>query len=105
MILISKNVTAAMAEGQLTTKQLGMLGTVHSLFDTWLPPRHSDHTYQIQFDRDRTMKGSRKNNAPCRGSLYVQNMSNEKVFSSRQNNPTAQLGLDKLIRSNITCWI
>ncbi len=104
-INISTNVTAAMAQGHLTTKQIGMLSTAHAAFNDWLPSRHSADTYQIQFDRDRTLSESSKGKSPCRASLYVKNLSNNKVFSSRQNNPTDQLGLDKFIKANITCWI
>ena len=104
-IKISQNVTAAMAQGLLTTKQLGMMGTAHSSFIGWVPLRHADDHYQIQFDGNRTLGQSLKGNAPCRASLYVKNLSNTKVFSSRQNNPTDQLGLDKFIRANITCWL
>ena len=104
-IKISPNVTAAMAEGTLTTKQLGMLGTAHTSFSEWVPIRHAQDEYQIQFDGNRSQKTASKGNAPCRASLYVKNLSNNKVFSSRQNNPTSQLGLDKFIRANITCWL
>jgi hypothetical protein len=104
-IKISPNVTAAMAEGTLTTKQIGMLGTAHTSFSEWVPPRHANDDYQIQFDGNRTLKSAAKGRAPCRASLYVKNLSNNKVFSSRQNNPTNQLGLDKFIRANITCWL
>ena len=104
-ITISPNVTAAMAQGLLTPKQLGMLGAAHCSFNEWVPARHATDDYQIQFDKNRTLGQSLKGKAPCRASLYVKNLSDNKVFSSRQNNPTAQLGLDKFIRANITCWL
>ena len=102
---ISKNITQAMAAGQLTTKQISMLGEAHSSFDEWVPGRHAEDNYRIQFDCDRSLRDSTKGKAPCRASLYIKNLSNNKVFSSRQNNPTDQLGLDKFIRANITCWL
>jgi hypothetical protein len=104
-IKISTNVTAAMAQGLLTTRQIEMLGTAHAAYSDWVPPRYVKEEFQLQFDCDRTIKGASKKNAPCRGSLYIKNLGNVEVFSSRQNNPTSQLGLDKFIRSNITCWI
>jgi|TARA_R110000851_G_scaffold25240_1_gene72806 hypothetical protein len=104
-INISTNVTAAMALGNLTTKQIGMLGTAHAAFEEWLPLRHSADEYQIQFDNDRTLSIASQSKAPCRASLYVKNLSDNKVFESRQKNPTSQLGLDKFIHANITCWL
>ena len=90
-INISPNVTQAMAEGRLTTKQIRQIAEAHYV-GSFMP----DVEMMIQFDRDRGTEVFR-GKYPCRGSLYVKDVSGPKRFTSRFGNATSQLGLSKFL--------
>ena len=91
-INISPNVTQAMAEGRLTTRQIEMIAEAHNV-GYFMP----DCNMQIQFDRDRGVEVLRGKD-PCKASLYVKECTGIKRFTSRFGNPTNQVGLHKFLK-------
>ena len=90
-INISPNVTQAMAEGRLTTKQIKQIAEAHYV-GSFMP----DAEMVIQFDRDRGVEVFRAKR-PCQGSLYVKDVTGTKRFTSRFGNATDQVGLNKFL--------
>ena len=90
-INISANVTQAIAEGRLTTRQIAMVAEAHNVGSFM-----ADGDMVIQFDRDRGTEVFR-GKQPCRGSLYVKERTGTKRFTSRFGNPTDQVGLHKFL--------
>ena len=91
-INISPNVTQAMAEGRLTTRQIKQIAEAHYL-GSFMP----DVEMVIQFDRDRGTEVFR-GKKPCQGSLYVKDVTGTKRFTSRFGNATDQVGLHKFLK-------
>jgi ApbE superfamily uncharacterized protein (UPF0280 family) len=89
-INISTNVTRAIAEGRLTSKQINMVARAHTVGDT------NGEDYRIQFDRDRGV-GVLRNGSPCKASIYIKRQDNTRIFVSRFGNTTSQLGLAKFL--------
>ena len=76
-INISPNVTQAMAEGRLTTKQIKQIAEAHYV-----------GSFMLEVFRGKK---------PCQGSLYVKDITGTKRFTSRFGNATDQVGLNKFL--------
>ncbi len=90
-INISPNITQAMFQGRLTTKQIEEVAAAHYV-GSFMP----DAELVIQFDRDRGLEVFRSKK-PCQGSIYVKDITGIKRFTSRFGNATDQVGLNKFL--------
>ena len=95
-VIISENVTEALAKEKLSQKQIRRLGLAATIASRSYGD--SANLYRIQFDRDRKVNVV-GNKMPCQASLYICRLDGVKVFKSTgKKKPTHQIGLVKFIK-------